>query len=539
MTKDKGVDMKTGNGRRKTVFGQRSPFSLGRRLLRDTGGQVLLFAAVLVVAILAFLLVIPNGTQVTTQRIRAQTAADAGSFTGSVWLARALNLNANMNIGIKSDYTWMTVFTMGEALAQALYSDTLDPSAKTLGQNITLALFGSSNPVTVHSIEYPGSIRKLDTTAQWLYALQGDMAENFSDVAANMGTEEACRNAGAYPPSQTAGGSAIVRANYSTPLLVQNATGDSLMYAALLQLPTALGTIPINDTTVGAATGTFRVDSHNFEIKAYYSVSSQMYDVRQVINRKYPYYAKQIYWLENAVSCLDADTAYKCFDTKNQEYTNYVQGKTWIVPHTNPPGQVWLLHSYSGGTNKYGRDTVVYGKHVCRTPSSKWNYHPYTSGKGMCSDAQPHVTAGDSIDSSMTIASNDHYTAAESTTGYQGPRVRPRRVNPAREFHTVSYVWRQAASTSPYGLGAPLGGKLFPRSKVAAPSPMLTVARSKTYLGLVTPTQYDYFFTPAWDVKLTPMDSTGLQEICSDTGFSGHSHNSFNLEALRKYALLP
>jgi hypothetical protein len=140
----------------------------------------------------------------------------------------------------------------------------------------------------------------------------------------------------------------------------------------------------------------------------------------------------------------------------------------------------------------------------------------------------------------MTIASIDHYTAAESTTGSQGPRVRSRRVNPDREFHTVSYVWRQGASTSPYGLGAPMGGKLFPRSKIAAPSPMFTVARSKPYLGVVTPTQYNYFFTPAWDVKLTPVDSTGLQEICSDTAYGSHTHNSFsNIQDLRKYVLLP
>ena len=168
---------------------------------------------------------IPNGTQVTTQKVRAQTAADAGAFTGSVWLARALNLNANMNIGIKSAYTWMTVLTMGEALAKALYSDTLDPSVRAMGQGITLALFGSSNPVTVHSVEYPGSIQKLDTTAQWLYALQDDIAASFHDVAATLGTEEACRNMGAYPASPAAGGWAM--------------SGPTTQYPCLWQTPPA------------------------------------------------------------------------------------------------------------------------------------------------------------------------------------------------------------------------------------------------------------------------------------------------------------
>ena len=131
------------------------------RFFRDTSGQVLLFGVVLVLAILAFLLAMPNGTRVTTQKVRAQTSADVGAFSGSIWLARSLNLTANLNIGIRSVYTWMTVLTVGEALAKALYSDTLDPSVHQLGGDITSALFGSTNPVTVHSNEYPGAIHKL------------------------------------------------------------------------------------------------------------------------------------------------------------------------------------------------------------------------------------------------------------------------------------------------------------------------------------------------------------------------------------------
>ena len=104
MTNDKVLSSKTGCGGRKPVFGPRSPVSIGRRLFRDTSGQVLLFGAVLVLAILAFLLAMPNATRVTTQKVRAQTSADVGAFTGSVWLARALNLTSNMNIGIRSVY---------------------------------------------------------------------------------------------------------------------------------------------------------------------------------------------------------------------------------------------------------------------------------------------------------------------------------------------------------------------------------------------------------------------------------------------------
>jgi len=44
---------------------------------------------------------------------------------------------------------------------------------------------------------------------------------------------------------------------------------------------------------------------------------------------------------------------------------------------------------------------------------------------------------------------------------------------------------------------------------------------------------------PGLGVKLAPLDSIGVLEIASDTAYPGHSQSSFNLEDLRKYALLP
>jgi len=85
-----------------------------------------------------------------------------------------------------------------------------------------------------------------------------------------------------------------------------------------------------------------------------------------------------------------------------------------------------------------------------------------------------------------------------------------------------------------------MGGALFPRGAVAAASPLFSVARSEPFMPLSTASGYEYYFTPAWDVKLTPLDSIGVVEITSDTGFPVHSRNSFNnLEDLRKYVLLP
>jgi len=530
---------------RDTEAGAKRLTRFGRRLLQDTDGQVLLFGAVLVVVILAFVLVIPNGTQVVTQKVRAQTAADVGAFTGSVWLARALNLNANMNIGIKGVYTWMTVLTMGEALAQALYSDSLDPSVRLMGQQMTLALFGSSDPVTVSYTEYPGSIRKLDTTAQWLYALQDNIAESFHDVAAALGTEEACRNAGAYPPSQTAGGRAIVRTNDSISLLVADSTGDSLMYNDLIQLVAALDTIPTLDPNIGPATGVITIDPTTYDIKAYYGDSSNWCGLKQLLIGTF----RVTQWydpiVQKPVPGVAPESTYKFFNehvpSQYLPYSGYsVTGQLtkWI----DTTRKSWYAYGKQGyATPKPGDTVVMHIRHWKLYNDPTWPSDTGTTPADTIPGAYPYIDSGyDIIWSGPDPYSTDFYSGAESTTGYLGPRVRVRRVNPDREFHTVSYVWRQGAATAPHGLCPPMGGVLFPRGAVAAASPMLSVARSEPFLAVSAPTKHDYFFTPAWDVKLTPLDSIGVLEITGDSAYAAHSRGSFdNLEDLRKYVLLP
>jgi hypothetical protein len=518
---------------------------LGRRLFHDTAGQFLMFAAIFVVVILAFLMAIPNGTAVTSQKMRSQTAADAGAFTGSVWLSRSLNLSANMNIGIKSVYTWMTVLTMGEALAKALYSDTADVSVKTMGQNMTLALFGSSNPLTVHSVEYPSSIRKLDTTARWLHILQEDIAENFSQVAATLGSEEASRNAGAYPATQTAGGRAIVRTNDTIPLLVESTIGDSLLYADLNHLPAALDTIPTGDPNIGLATGIITIDPTTHDIRAYYGDSSAWYDVKQWAH----YYMDYIQQIFQDTRNGKIDTGYRFFAKPGTPpWNDYKNVKIW--PNARQNGDSWvarydttaIFHILGAqpGNNKYKIDTCVWVSHRVPKwlPIGPWSWSGYQNGDSTL--PIPGLESLGLVYDSSKITPTGFYSGAESTVGYLGPRVRPRRVNPARTFHTVSYVWRHGATSAPYGLGPPMGGTMFPRSAVAAASPLFSVARSEPFMPLTSSSGYEYYFTPAWDVKLTPLDSLGVVEITSDSAYPISSRNSFdNLEDLRKYVLLP
>jgi hypothetical protein len=517
------------------------------RFFRDTSGQVLLFGAVLVLAILAFLLAMPNGTRVTTQKVRAQTSADVGAFSGSVWLARSLNLTSNLNIGIRSVYTWMTVLTVGEALAQALYTDTLDISVKTLGGSITAALFGNSNPVTVHSVEYPGAIRKLDSTALWLYQLQDDIATSFAQVAARMGSDEASRNMGGNSLSQTAGGWALVRTNDSLPLLDTSYVGDSMLFAVLSQLPSALDTIPTLDPNITPATGLILINQNTWDVRAYYSDTSLWMDR---VDSFYHCYKKPIIQVFQHGSTIDSGVQY--FDKPGGgSYTSYLHGDSWAMwidrcneggthhPFIWPNGKptppykntaYWTIISEHPGNNRYKFDTCWTRRHLAKRTdtSSMHNLSPEES-------AYVHDHGDDSV--SMRWIPTGFYTGAESTVPIKGARVRPRRVNPNREFHTVSYVWRQGSTSSPYGMSPPLGGTLFPRSAVAAASPLFAVARAVPFLpGGIT----DFFFEPGWDVRLTALDSVGVVDITSDTAFASHTLGSFdNLEDLRKYVLLP
>ena len=523
------------NAKRLAVGGWRLAIG-GSRLFHDTNGQVALLGVIAVAALLAFMLAIPNGTQATIQKMRAQTAADAGAFTGSIWLARALNLNAHMNIGIKSMYTWMTVLTAAQALALALYSDSLDASVRAMSREITLALFGNSDPVYTASSIYPQAIQKLAETAQWLNDLQSDVAGSFPMVAQTLGSDQARRNAsGGNAMSQNPGGMVLVRAEDSLSL-VASASGDSLMFSDLRQLAGALQTIPTNDSNIGPAHGLITVDSLDYEITAYYGDSSQWCDVRQVLGHMYHDYIQQLFY--NNTTCT-YDTGYAFFDSPGgRRWTAYLQGDSWAAPFANPP---WTWIWSHPGNNRYKRDTVVTMRHVVRRSDpgyGRYNYHPWSIGDSILPGSRPYVNNGDVVDSSSTYLTG-FYTGAESTSGNQGTKLRPRRRGPSDDLCAVSYVWRLGDSRSPFGLTPVIGGSLFPRSRVAAPCPMLAVARSELYLARDNPTEEDYFFAPDWDVRLTPLDSAGVYDICTDSAYSSHSLNSLNLEDLRKYVLLP
>jgi hypothetical protein len=290
------------------------------------------------------------------------------------------------------------------------------------------------------------------------------------------------------------------------------------------------------------------IDPDSFDIYAYYGYESEWYDVKYFMHYTM-FWILQVF--EDTLT-WKIDTQYAFFDMPGQPpFTNFLNAQTWPNPRVakdswapwspytpktgrhNPPGAWRLRKVWPGGNNKYKIDTVW------RVPNNlpKWYDTAWYNPGG---DSVVYPDSNWIHDSTWFITK--FFEGGDSTVTHEFDKVSPRRVNPNRWFHATSYVWRRASST-PFGLGPPLGGSLFPRNEVAAKSPLVTVARSVPYLAVGSPTEYDYYFTPGWDARLTPFDSVGVAEVVGDTALGGyvvHTCSSFaNLEEMRKYVLLP
>jgi hypothetical protein len=528
---------------------------LGRKLLRDTRGQVMLFGIILMVALLAFMLLIPNGTQVATQKMRAQTAADAGAYTGSVWLARSLNLSANMNIGVRSVHTWMTVLTMGAALASALNTDSFDVSVRQLGSDIAYALFNNYDPVAVAYSVYPVSIESLSVTEQWLQELQDDVAVSLPVVGQEIAAAEARRTAsGGNPASENPGAEVLILTNSidtltgdTISMLVETPTGDSLLYSDLIEVAASLESIPTMDENIGPATGLIFVDTATMDISAYYGTRSQWLSLKQIVTGLFV--VRQ--WYDPTAKFpapgIAPESTKKFFhEHKPTQWMPYVgysatgQLTKWIDPQFKAMG--WYAYGRQGyATPKPGDSIVAHIRHWKLATDPTWAADTGLSPACTIPELMPYIDSGMEIIWSGPDSpfETDFYVGAESTDGHLGSKVRPRRLNPDREFHAVSYVWRTGADTSPRGPGPRYGGGLFNRGGVPAPMPMVTVARSVPFLAINSPTEEDYFFSPNWDVRLTLLDEAALQDIATGEAYAKLGIDSLNLEELRKYVLLP
>jgi hypothetical protein len=526
-----------------------------RRLLSDSDGQVVLFVILFALLLLSFMLVVPNVTQVTIEKMRAQTSADAGAYTTSLWLARALNLSANMNVGIRSMYQWMVVLTASEALALALDSIA---ATKPAASQMTFALFGQLDPHYTASVTYPLAIQKLAATVQWLSALQTDVGNSFWMAAQTLGTSQVAQNeGGGNPLSPNQGGTVL----YSAGLTFFGSDSGMQVLNSMRQLAGELGADmpkPISDTTnVGTPFGTVTVDSATYNIKAVYGLPSNWATLVQkdscFVSTGPNVSHKDRVW-QFYDSSSKEDTAYKDFVYPFTNESLYVKGTYWIDNWLNQPD--WTLRKSYDTTfimplsSVYFDSTFTTENFVDKTNTSLWlsdsssywgpPYYP-TSGRLLSPRAQNLADMGYNV-----IVQQSYFTfslsttlAAESTNNQQGPVVHLRKIAVGVNLSAVSYAWRRGGATAPVGLHPSIGPQLFPQSSVASPSPMLAVARSIAYLAKNNPADSDYYFSPSWDVELTQLDSAGTAQISTNATFVSLGLGSLNLGSLYKYGMLP
>ena len=74
------------------------------KIKNDQDGQGLLFTALVLLVIVAFVLTVLDVGTVVNRKIQAQTTADAAALTGASLQARTLNILSFMNIGIVACY---------------------------------------------------------------------------------------------------------------------------------------------------------------------------------------------------------------------------------------------------------------------------------------------------------------------------------------------------------------------------------------------------------------------------------------------------
>jgi hypothetical protein len=514
-----------------------------RRLLADTDGQVIFFVVLMLIVLLGFMLAIPNVTQVTTQKMRMQTAADAGALTAATWIARGLNLSANMNHGIRCMGDWMTALTASAALAFAL--DTV-AGTKATASEVTFALFGQTDPHYTCSTTFPLAIKQLGCCRQWICDLQADVAGSFLTVAQILGAGVAAQDASAgNPASQNPGGSAVIGIEDS--LLTYDT--HNYCWHDMCNLGGCLcNQIPnCGVSHCGNPCGQINIDSGTYDVTAQYGVPCQWATLKQGVNTATgAYQVWQYYDSTFGYHGMVVDSAYEDFTQQwGSDYWNCVNGYVWIDYWLNQRHWNWWGSrqvTISGGR----RDSFLLNTSpidmsnlsVWQQDSiNDWHVPPRDTAPAAKSllQANPNYV----LDSSYFVFVMETTKATIWTNHAQGARILPRRLNPDANLYAVSYVWRQGASQSPLGLAPKIAKFFFSQSKVAPPSPMLAVARAEPYLNVASPDDSDYYFTPYWDVKLVPLDSTSAASITSDPAYSSHNLSTFNLNSMIKYGLLP
>jgi hypothetical protein len=536
---------------------------------KDQNGQVTLFVILFMVGLIAFMLSIPNVTYVTGWKMRGQTASDIGAYTVSIWLARALNLIAVLNIGIRWMWVWMLVLTIVLAVALVLYAAGHFPLLAFLipiACAISAVFFGQGDPIGASSV-YPDALKALRNSAIWLNDLQDDIAQSFPLIALGMGTTEAYKNMHSSLPSLERGGFAFMQPKIDKIPLQEDFGGISDFMQGLSGGFNNYGHDCNGSSTVnpdGSVTSTYKIkyvdemwilqklrhgrgkwriiqcaDSQSLR-KKYAATNWQKYPEDGDVFGS-PYHPIGSAWLPALLPLQIRGWTllpppYSRVDTLERAVPDDGSVDEYWQPETRCKW-CWGMQHGMPGSGGPGYDWEQFTPQQKEAELTKYYYD--TPARTFVPSADPlYTNAGYSIKYARL---HEHKVEIEctKTTGPSenpgGNKGFPKRVADGFDPYSLCFTWW--IQSSPLGLRPVMAKSLFKPGTAGSPLPMICLAEAQPYLDVDNPSKDDSFFSPSWDARLWPIAEEMADSVNSQIG-GQLGGSSFDFKKLLGYVLL-
>jgi|GEM_PF-3947109 len=482
-----------------------------RQLGKDKSGQIALFVALFLLPLVLFLFTVPNVTYVTAAKMRAQTAADIGAYTASLWLARGLNLITICNIGIRDMLLMVMAITLILAIAWVL---TLIPVVSSIGFAICLIFFNTSDPASAALGNYPEDVQNLYDSANWLSKREKEIAKAFPVIADAMGSYLAYENMGVDSPRPDRGGVAL-----KMPIgKIELKEDESKTLLKVLQGYAEF--IRGNDYGLGGSVGgdlkvggdgrmqmqftwSNAADSCRAKQEYYQRVVVLKFTYKNDQGKRYQGSLNRSPWLYRPRD----DALYQEYRSFHQLPLSHpiIEAMGYHLQRNVLPAEVFVKEVvYSPGTAYWPKDKWQ----PCYPESERKKIHPYIGApppkvlrKHLLSD---YYVRGYEI---LFKVSKDGGLA--DTKEHKTPKLY--RVDPDYKPYALGFTWHKADGSG-FGFEPAFFRSIF---GVGLPFPLTAIAQSEPYLDVKNPSLKDSLFEPKWDARLVPLELTAEKKFRS------------------------
>ncbi len=497
-----------------------------KEIYEDKSGQILVFVLSILFVLVLFWLLLPNVSAVTVLKMRAQTAADAGAYTGSVWLARGLNLITCFNIGIRHMYMWILSLTIICAIVLTLVaiSGFFSP-AFGIAQVICLALgWGDPNNALA---AYREDVKNLYKSAQWLSEREEDIARIFPILAVIDGSRIATINMGGFRGIGSQGGFCIIlpMAQRREPLSIQLKEDKGALLQFLSDYAGALsGEGPNFGENFGEGRGGVSIDD---ELNVGGNFSQKVMDkfkVKQYFER-YVAKARQIYTKPSYPETITAETREFEIPEEESELAKYI----------GDPPLIYLRPDLINlGYSAVGIRIDLPPKQS--SPETRWFKVPEEEEEG-----KKYLTPPSPPERLLLPVNGWRFVRAEKIPNWreesqsadpdeETKRMKkpvPKKIDPDYKPYSVSFVYRVKTP-------ALVAKTIFTEEKIGPPFPGLAFSKAMPYLPAhIT----DSVFSPEWDAKIVPFIGDAVEKLLGEDEYQ-RNRGDIDLQSLVRYLIL-